>query len=109
MAAPVVAGTVAAPFFFGIAGLLALISLILLIIVLVEILRAKNSSGYKILWVILSLFLGLLGILLYLLIGRKSLQGEKIGALKWLFIAAVVLFVLAMATMSMYITTGPAA
>ena len=77
--------------------LLALVNLAAFVAALIEILRAKNDSGWKILWAAVSFFLGLLGIVLYMLIGRKDLQGEKVGALKWLLIisvAAIVLFII---------------
>ncbi|HZX34421.1 MAG TPA: PLDc N-terminal domain-containing protein [archaeon] len=77
--------------------LLALVNLAAFVAALIEILRAKNDSGWKILWGAVCFFLGLLGIVLYMLIGRKDLQGEKVGALKWLLIisvAAIVLFII---------------
>ena len=51
---------------------LAIASLVAFIWALVNILGADNDSGWKILWVVVCFFLGLLGVIIYLFIGMKS-------------------------------------
>ena len=55
-----------------ISGLLGLVIFVLDIVAIVDVLRSGKSTGYVVLWVILILFLPLLGMLLYFLIGKNS-------------------------------------
>nr|WP_323373163.1 PLDc N-terminal domain-containing protein [Marinicella gelatinilytica] len=52
-------------------GIIGLIILILDIIAIVEILSSGKSAGEKLLWVLVILFLPLIGLILYYLLGRK--------------------------------------
>lgn len=52
-------------------GIIGLIILILDIIAIIEILGSGKSTGEKLLWVLIILFLPLIGLILYYLIGRK--------------------------------------
>lgn len=52
-------------------GLIGLIILILVIIAIVEILQSGRPVGEKLLWILLILLLGPIGLVLYFLIGRK--------------------------------------
>ncbi len=77
-AAAAVAGTAAAWFgliflvIWGIVLLGILASLIALIWGLIDILKAKNDTTWKILWVIVCLFLGIFGVIIYFFVGRKQ-------------------------------------
>jgi hypothetical protein len=53
-------------------GLIGLAILILDIIAIVSVVAGNGSLGHKLLWTLLILFLPLLGMLLYFLIGRSS-------------------------------------
>jgi hypothetical protein len=55
-------------------GIIGLIVFILDIIAIVECLKSKADTGKKILWVLLVLFLPLVGLILYYLIGRKDFK-----------------------------------
>ena len=55
---------------FGNYSLLGLIHLILWIIAAIEILKSGKSAGNKLLWILAILFLPLIGLILYYLIGR---------------------------------------
>ena len=55
---------------FGNYSLLGLIHLILWIIAAIEILKSGKSAGNKLLWILVILFLPLIGLILYYLIGR---------------------------------------
>jgi hypothetical protein len=57
---------------FGFFGLVAILSLVAFIWALIDILKAKNDPGWKILWVIVCFFLGVIGVILYYFIGRKN-------------------------------------
>ena len=52
--------------------LLALVIFVLDIVAIVDVVRSRKSTGYVVLWVLLVLFLPLLGMLLYFLVGKKS-------------------------------------
>ncbi len=63
----------AAPF-FGIGyggGIIGLIIFILDIIAIIEVLGSGRPTGEKLLWVLIILFLPLVGLILYYLLGRK--------------------------------------
>jgi cytochrome bd-type quinol oxidase subunit 2 len=51
---------------------LVLVSIIVFIWALIDILRAKNENNWKILWVVVCLFLGIIGAIIYLFVGRKQ-------------------------------------
>jgi hypothetical protein len=52
-------------------GLLSVIILVLDIIAIIDVIKSSMSTGKKILWVLLILFLPVLGLILYYLVGRK--------------------------------------
>lgn len=55
-----------------ISTLFGLIILILDIVAIVNVLTGSGSTGHKVLWTLLILFLPLIGLILYYLIGRKT-------------------------------------
>ena len=57
--------------------LLYLAWLIVVILVIVTIVRDDGSAGHKILWVLLVLFVPLIGIILYFVIGNST---KRLGA-----------------------------
>jgi len=52
--------------------LFVLVSFIAFIWAIIDILKAKNETNWKILWVIICLFLGLIGVIIYYFVGRKQ-------------------------------------
>ena len=56
--------------------IMGIISFVAFIWALIDILGAGNESTWKILWVVVCFFLGLLGVLLYVFVGRN----QKIAA-----------------------------
>ncbi len=52
--------------------IISLVSTILWIICLVNVLKSGNDSGWKVLWIVLITILGIVGIILYFAIGKKS-------------------------------------
>jgi hypothetical protein len=52
-------------------GLMSVIILVLDIIAIIDVIKSSMSTGKKILWVLLILFLPVLGLILYYLFGRK--------------------------------------
>jgi hypothetical protein len=54
-------------------GILGLLVLILDIIAIVDVLKSAMDTGKKALWVILILVLPVIGMVLYFLIGKKTL------------------------------------
>lgn len=54
-------------------GLIGLIILVLDIIAIVEVAKSKADMGKKVLWIILILVLPIVGLILYYLLGRKSI------------------------------------
>jgi len=57
--------------------LILLVTLVIPIIALVDILKSKFEGNNKIVWVLVVLFLGLLGVILYYFIGRKQRVQEN--------------------------------
>lgn len=53
-------------------GLLGLLVLILDIVAIASILGARKSAGWKLLWILVVLFLPLVGMILYFLIGKNT-------------------------------------
>jgi hypothetical protein len=53
-------------------GILGTIVLVLDVIAIFSLLMGRGSVGHKLLWILLILFLPVLGMLLYYLIGRSS-------------------------------------
>jgi hypothetical protein len=53
-------------------SLIGLIILVLDIIAIVSIIQSGMSNGKKILWILLVLFLPVVGMILYFLLGKKS-------------------------------------
>jgi hypothetical protein len=51
-------------------GILGLIHLVLFVIAAIEILGSNKSLGNKLLWLLLILFLPLIGLIIYFLMGR---------------------------------------
>lgn len=52
--------------------ILAIVNLIGFIWSLVDISKAKNDTGWKILWIAICFFLGILGVIIYFVTGRKQ-------------------------------------
>jgi hypothetical protein len=57
---------------FYLSELLALVVFVLDIIAIVDVIRSRKPSAHVALWVILILFLPLLGMILYFLIGKNT-------------------------------------
>lgn len=55
----------------GIPGLLGLLILVLDIIAIVSALQSSMDTGQKALWIVLILFLPVIGMVLYFLLGKK--------------------------------------
>ena len=53
-------------------GILGIILLVLDILAILDCVKSSKSGGQKALWIILILFLPLLGLILYYLIGKKK-------------------------------------
>lgn len=64
--------------FAGIAGFASMVliffvvSLIALIWAIIDIANADEDTGYKIIWLLICLFLGIIGVLLYYFVGRNK-------------------------------------
>jgi len=62
-------------------GMFWLISLAFIIWTLIDIARADKDAGYKIIWAVIAIFLGLIGVLLYYFIEKsppkESQKGRK--------------------------------
>ncbi|MFQ6089436.1 MAG: PLDc N-terminal domain-containing protein [Candidatus Methanofastidiosia archaeon] len=59
-------------FFGGFWYLVAIVSLIVFIWALVDIIRRDDlSTIWKIIWIVVCFFLGIIGVIIYVLIGRK--------------------------------------
>ncbi len=52
--------------------IIGLIVLVIDIVAILEIVKSDFASGKKILWVLLILFLPIIGLILYYLVGRKK-------------------------------------
>jgi len=52
-------------------GILGLIVVILDIIAIVDVFKSSKDTGKKILWIILIIFLPVIGMILYFLMGKK--------------------------------------
>jgi|HubBroStandDraft_5_1064220.scaffolds.fasta_scaffold480620_2 hypothetical protein len=52
-------------------GLVGLVILVLDIIAIVDVLKSNDDTGKKLLWILLILFLPVVGMILYFLIGKK--------------------------------------
>ena len=64
---------------FGGFGLLWLIGFIAVIWAIIDIVKQKKETGWKLIWVIISLVLGVIGVVLYYFIsGRKKINWVKI-------------------------------
>jgi len=60
-------------------GLLWLIGFIAVIWAIIDIVKQKKETGWKLIWVIISLVLGVIGVVLYYFIsGRKKINWVKI-------------------------------
>ena len=55
-----------------ISGLLGLVLLIFNIVAIIGVLKSSHSGGKKIIWILVILFLPVLGLVLYYLLGRKQ-------------------------------------
>ncbi len=51
---------------------IAIIQLILLIVAIVDLVRIEKTNGPKWLWVLIILFINIIGPILYFVIGRRS-------------------------------------
>ncbi|MFQ5892146.1 MAG: PLDc N-terminal domain-containing protein [Candidatus Methanofastidiosia archaeon] len=59
-------------FFGGFGYLVAIVWLIVFIWALVDIIQRKDlSTIWKIIWIVVCFFLGIIGVIIYVLIGRK--------------------------------------
>ena len=56
-------------------GIIALASVVAVLWALYNILTAKNETNWKILWALVVFFLGIIGVIAYVLIGKKERQG----------------------------------
>ena len=64
---PVMFGAMfASLFIIAIAGFIAFIW------ALIDIIKAKNETNWKLLWVVICLFLGVIGVIIYYFVGRKD-------------------------------------
>lgn len=52
-------------------SILGIIILVLDILAIIDVLKSSMATGKKILWILLILFLPVLGLILYYLVGRK--------------------------------------
>jgi hypothetical protein len=57
---------------YSIIGLLWIICILAVVGAIVDIIRASRDTKWKLLWILICLFFGLLGIILYVAIGRKK-------------------------------------
>lgn len=53
-------------------GILGLVVLVLDILAIVQIVKSTMTQGKKVLWIILIIFLPIIGLVLYYLLGRKA-------------------------------------
>ena len=51
---------------------IAILSIVAVIWAIIDIVQAKNEAMWKVLWVVVSLFLGIIGVAIYYFVGRKS-------------------------------------
>ncbi|MBE4907295.1 PLDc_N domain-containing protein [Bacillus luteolus] len=51
---------------------IAIIQLILMVTALVDLIRSEETNGPKLLWVLLILFVSMIGPILYFVVGRKK-------------------------------------
>lgn len=63
--------------FFIFIGLLAIVSIIAFIWALMDILKSNNDTNWKLLWVVICILLGILGVIIYYFVGRKDRVSEK--------------------------------
>jgi len=57
---------------FGFILLLGIVTFVLLIWSIVDIAKAKNNGEWKALWILICIFGGMIGIIVYLAVGRKD-------------------------------------
>jgi|GEM_PF-1639850 len=60
-------------------GMFWLISLAFIIWTLIDIARADKDAGYKIIWAVIAIFLGLIGVLLYYFIEKSAPKESQRG------------------------------
>jgi hypothetical protein len=53
-------------------GLIGIVVLVLDIIAIIDVLKSSADGGKKVLWILLILFLPLIGMILYFLLGKKK-------------------------------------
>ncbi|TYS18797.1 PLDc_N domain-containing protein [Rossellomorea vietnamensis] len=57
---------------WGLVAPLLIIQLILIVTALVDLIRIKNTNGPKWLWVLIILFINIIGPIIYFVIGRRQ-------------------------------------
>ncbi|MGD6802975.1 PLDc_N domain-containing protein [Rossellomorea vietnamensis] len=57
---------------WGLVAPLLIIQLILMVTALVDLIRVKNTNGPKWLWVLIILFINIIGPIIYFVIGRRQ-------------------------------------
>ncbi|MGD6967182.1 PLD nuclease N-terminal domain-containing protein [Rossellomorea vietnamensis] len=57
---------------WGLVAPLLIIQLILMVTALVDLIRIKNTNGPKWLWVLIILFINIIGPIIYFVIGRRQ-------------------------------------
>jgi len=58
---------------------LLILELVLLVVALVDLLNRQNVRGDKMLWVVLIVFVGIIGPIVYFIFGRRKDTAEKSG------------------------------
>jgi len=57
---------------FGFLLILGIVSFIAFIWALIDIARAKKDAGYKIIWLVICLVLGIIGVLIYYFVEKRK-------------------------------------
>ncbi len=75
-------------------------ALVFVVWAIVDIAKAKNKDEWKLMWILICLFLGLIGVLIYTIVGRSERKGKPypIGRILWpaILIALLLSFILAL-------------
>ncbi|RJQ17189.1 hypothetical protein C4573_04000 [Candidatus Woesearchaeota archaeon] len=59
--------------FIGFIILFSLTVLVFMILAVVELAKCKNDSDYKLLWILIVILLGFIGLIIYAIVGRPQL------------------------------------
>ena len=62
---------------FGLVALFYIISLIAFIWALVDIIKAKKDTSWKIIWILICLILGIIGVIIYYFVEKHKKKGRK--------------------------------